>query len=320
MNGEHRPSSQAPAQPPSRRLRAVFVEDLPETELVRPAVVKLLVDHGLSAIVSIRPWNVAATLEAQRTLEAAGVPVTLWPMLADEAGRWVNVRTVEAMRGFVEAIADAAVSGPAAPPLRVLLDLEPPIADVRAVLASRSLVALTRLVGILAAPGGGRDLDALVRSIEIAGGDVSAALVPFVLADGPLGGVSRLLGVPAARGAFDPPWIMAYTTLFAGYSRGYVDRARAVRFLAKAARRAKRTFGPSAALALGCVGRGALGDEAVYPGVDELSEDVETAIREGVNRLALFDLGGVLARPHPERWLRAFTASADEARTESALR
>ena len=317
MNGEHSP---APAQSVSCRLRAVFVEDLPEAELVRPAVVKLLVDHGLSAIVSIRPWNVAATVDAQRTLEAAGVPVTLWPMLADEAGRWVNVRTVEAMRGFVGAIVDAASSGPAAPPLRVLLDLEPPIDDVRAVLASRSFVAMARLVGILAAPGGGRDLDALVCSIETAGGHVSAALVPFVLADGPLGAVSRLLGVPAARGTFDPPWIMAYTTLFAGYSRGYVDRARAVRVLAKAARRAKRTFGPSAALALGCVGRGALGDEAVYRDVDELSEDVATCIREGLDRLALFDRGGVLARPDPERWLRAFPARHAAARAASARR
>ena len=308
MSGEHRPSSRASGETRSARLRAIFVEDLPEAELSRPAVVKLLVDHRLSAIVSIRPWNVVATIEAQRALEAAGVPVTLWPMLADDAGRWVNVRTVAAMRVFVGAVCNRAVCAPDAPPLRVLLDLEPPIEDVRAVLQSRSLVALGRLMGILAVPGGGRDLDALVRSIEAAGGDVSAALVPFVLADGPLGSVSRLLGVPAARGTFDPPWIMAYTTLFAGYSRGHIDRPRALRVLAKAACRARRAFGPAAALALGCVGRGALGDEAVYPDVAQLSEDVATAIQEGIDRLALFDLGGVLARPEPERWLKAFVS------------
>ena len=308
MNGEHRPSGGSAGQV-AARLRAVFVEDLAEAELILPATVKLLVDHGLSAIVSVRPWNVEATLTARRALEAAGVPVTLWPMLADEAGRWVNVRTVHTMRSFVASIVDQIERGPGATKPRLLLDLEPPIQDVRAVIASRSFIAMARLLGILAARGGADELDALVRVIQAADGEVSAALVPFVLADGPLGGVSRLLGVPANRGTFEPPWIMAYTTLFAGYSRGYIDRARAVQILGTAARRARLVFGPSAALALGCVGRGALGDEAVYRDVEELREDVDVAIREGIDRLALFDLGGVLSRPEPERWLRAFVGT-----------
>lgn len=307
MSGEHRPSGGGDGDARTGA-RAVFVEDLPAAELVRPATVRLLVDHGLSAIVSVRPWNVDETFEVRRTLAVAGVPVTLWPMLADAAGRWVNVRTVAEMRGFVARLIERAAREPGAVPLRVLLDLEPPIDEVRAVLDSRSFLALGRLIRILAAPGGARDLDALVRSVGLAGGEVSAALVPFVLADGPLGAVSRLLGVPAARGTFDPAWIMTYTTLFAGYSRGYVDRAQAKEILAQAARRARRIFGQGAALALGCVGRGALGDEAVYREVDELSEDVAIAIREGIDRLALFDLGGVLAREAPERWLRAFVA------------
>lgn len=310
MNGEHRPTREASAlggaPKPAARLRAVFVEDLPPERLVRLEIVKLLANHGLEAIVSVRPWNVPATLDAQRVLEDAGVPVTLWPMLDDAAGRWVNVRTVAAMRAFTSVLVDQANARPLAPPLRVLLDLEPPIEDLRGVIASRSLLAMGRLARVLTSSAGGRDLEALVRALEAEGSQVSAALVPFVLADGPLGAVSRLLGVPAAHGTFDPPWIMAYTTLFAGYSRGHVDRDRAVRLLATAARRARATMGPSAAIALGCVGRGALGDEAVYVDVDQLAEDVQTAIREGIDRLALFDLGGVLERAEPERWLRAF--------------
>lgn len=307
MTGEHRPSAGGPGDAQTSS-RAVFVEDMAAAELVKPATVKLLVDHGLSAIASVRPWNVDETLAARRTLEAAGVPVTLWPMLADAAGRWVNVRTVAEMRRFVDGLVERARGLPDGGPLRVLLDLEPPIDDVRAVLASRNLVALGRLMRLLSAAGGARELDGLVRSIALAGGEASAALVPFVLADGPLGGVSRLLGVPAARGTFDPAWIMAYTTLLAGYSRGYIDRPGATRVLTEIARRARRVFGPGAALALGCVGRGALGDEAVYRDVDELSEDVNIAVREGIHRLALFDLGGVLARGAPERWLQAFVS------------
>jgi hypothetical protein len=284
----------------------VFVEDLEPSELLRPAVVKLLVDHGLAPIVSVRPWNVTETLEARVALEQAGLPVTLWPMLDDAAGRWVNVRTVAAMRPFVQGIADAARTSAPTLPLRVLLDLEPPIDDVRKVIHSRSVFALARLAGILAAPGGTRELAALVGDLRQRKGEVSAAVVPFVLADGPLGGVSRLLGVKTSRAACDPAWIMAYSTLFAGYSRGYVDRARALGLVGMAARRARQRFGTGAALALGCVGTGALGDEAVYRDHEELAADVAVAIREGIERLALFDLKGVLGRAEPERWLGAF--------------
>jgi hypothetical protein len=310
-------SSPTPVCP---RARAVFVEDVEPAELVRPEVVKLLGDRALAAIVSIRPWNVTETLEARATLEAAGVPVTLWPMLDDADGRWVNVRTIPAMRAFIDKCLahPAFVSCPA--PRRVLLDREPPIHDVKAVLQSRSALALATLAGVLVSAGGSRPLDGLVAHLRAGHVEVSAAEVPFVLADGPLAGVSRLLGVGSAPPGIGTAWIMAYTTLFSGYSRGYIDRSRATTMLAAAARRTRRRRGDAAALALGCVGQGALGDEAIYRHVDELAEDVSIAVREGVDRLALFDLRGVLRRSDPAAWLDAFVGRSADAAAEAPPR
>lgn len=285
-------------------VRAVFVEDLDPEELRAGAVVRLLRERRIEAIVSVRPWNVEATLSARVALEAAGVPVTLWPMLADDAGRWVNVRTARAMRAFVEDVLHAA--GPAAVP-RILLDFEPPIDDVRRVL--RRPGELYRLSRSLASAEGSAELAALVDRLGAKGSALSAALVPFVLADGARELASRLLGVSANASlpSFGTAWIMAYTTLFAGYSRGLVDRRGALALLRFVAGRTRKRFGEKAALALGCVGRGALGDEAVYRSPAELREDVAVARRSGIERLALFDLGGVLARGEPEAWLEAFS-------------
>jgi hypothetical protein len=303
-----RPSA-LPPEVPSVRIRAVFVEDLEPTELCTPEVVKLLGDRSLEAIVSVRPWNIEETLHARATLEAAGVPVTLWPMLDDAAGRWVNVRTIPAMSAFIDKVIDHPLLDARSSKVRLLLDREPPIHDVKAVVQSRSALALAKLAGVLVAAGGSKPLDALVERLRAADIELSAAEVPFVLADGPLRGVSRLLGVGSSPAGIGTAWIMAYTTLFSGYSRGYIDRAKATSMLAAAARRTRRRRGPAGALALGCVGPGALGDEAVYQHVDELAEDVAIAVRAGIDRLALFDLRGVLRRSEPAAWLDAFVAT-----------
>jgi hypothetical protein len=71
-------------------------------------------------------------------------------------------------------------------------------------------------------------------------------------------------------------------------------------------REARSRYGEGTVVSLGAVGTGALGDEPVYRGAGELREDVAVAIAAGIERLALFDLGGVLSRPPAEAWLEAF--------------
>src|SRR5262249_13382791 len=66
--------------------------------------------------------------------------------------------------------------------------------------------------------------------------------------------------------------------------------------------------GTRAGLSLGVVGTGAFGHEPTYPSVNELAFDVTLARHAGIDDLALFDLGGVLAR-NAEVWLEAFTTA-----------
>jgi hypothetical protein len=106
---------------------------------------------------------------------------------------------------------------------------------------------------------------------------------------------------------------MAYTTLFAGYSRGLIDRPRAVRMLAAIAKRTIAGWGERAAISLGCVGTGALGNEATYARVEELYEDARVAASYGISTLSAFDLGGMVRRGGAEVWLDAFAAGANDA-------
>jgi len=118
----------------------------------------------------------------------------------------------------------------------------------------------------------------------------------------------RLLATPISDLDSDRVEPMAYTSLFEGYSAGTVDR--------RVARDLLRRLGAErpAALSLGVVGGGALGDERAYRGVDELADDVAIALATGVEQLSLYALDGVLERGPIERWLDAFT------RTEPAER
>jgi hypothetical protein len=99
---------------------------------------------------------------------------------------------------------------------------------------------------------------------------------------------------------------MLYTTLIEGYSKGILRRDDARALLSVGCGAAARAFGGRASVSLGAVGAGALGDEPVYPDPEALADDVAIAIAAGVADLWLFDLGGVLSRGAPERWLSAF--------------
>jgi hypothetical protein len=149
------------------------------------------------------------------------------------------------------------------------------------------------------------ELVALARDLESCGSAVSAAVVPMLLLDR----WEALLGTPVQG----PPWrsvnVMLYTSILEGWSRGLLDRVDAVSVLASACRVAASRYGGRAAFSLGAVGTGALGDEPVYRAPEELSRDVAVARAAGIGDLALFELGGVLARPPPEAWLEAFVTT-----------
>ncbi|WP_437282012.1 hypothetical protein WME90_16060 [Sorangium sp. So ce375] len=304
--------------------RRIWSELLPLDVVRAPGTLALLRRYALELSIAVRPETAAGLPDLVAACADAGVAVAVWPMIADEDGRWASAGNAAAFGAFVARLLDALDARRLAA-AEIVFDLEPPIAAVRQALAG-GRGALELLGG--AAPGaretahgrGARWNDAQRTYSELAGAlhargvATSAAIVPLVLVDGPARGWERLLGTPVSA----PPWgrvsAMLYTSLIAGYSRGALGRDDALALLAWGCRAAARRFGPRAGVSLGAVGKGALGDEPVYRSVAELREDVAVAEAAGVSDLALFDLGGVLARPPAEAWLEAFTAPPAEAR------
>jgi hypothetical protein len=99
--------------------------------------------------------------------------------------------------------------------------------------------------------------------------------------------------------------VMMYTSIIAGWSRGAIRRRDAVELLAAACARVVRRHGDRGGISLGCVGTGAFLDEPVFASPADLAEDAAVVRASGVRSIALFDLGGVLAREPAEAWLDA---------------
>ncbi len=276
--------------------------------LVDPATWKLLGRYGLDVALSVRPSDVErvpawATLAAEHKVTAL-----LWPMIADEQGRWLSTSNAETFATFVREVKTRA------PHLGIALDLEPPFAVVRAALdggfrAAAALLAEGRATSEQAA--GRETIEALCCELSGASGGVTLAVVPFVLADGDqVGAWGRVFGAPFGLSVTRVN-AMLYTTLVEGYSKGLVRREDACALLAAGCAAAVRHFGSKSAVSLGAVGSGALGDEPVYAEPAALAEDVAIALAAGVRDIWLFDLGGVLNRSRPEEWLSAFTRPPD---------
>ncbi|AUX22306.1 hypothetical protein SOCEGT47_028070 [Sorangium cellulosum] len=290
--------------------RRIWSELLPLEVVRAPRTLALLRRHALELAIAVRPDTAAGLPDLAAACAGEGVPLAVWPMIADEDGRWASAGNAAAFGAFVARLLDA-LDGRGLSAAEVVFDLEPPIARVR-----RALAGPRGALGLLGgeAPGRPRWEDAerafcgAVAALHARGVATSAAIVPLVLLDGPGRGWERILGTPVSA----PPWgrvsAMLYTSLIAGYSRGRLGRQDAVALLAWACRAAARRFGPRAGASLGAVGQGALGDEPVYGSPAELREDVAVAAAAGVSDLALFDLGGALARPPVEAWLEAFVA------------
>jgi len=275
----------------------VWCETLAFEDLARPSIAALLSRYGVDLLLGVRPWQVAGVGEIVRRFQGAGVFVAVWPMLADEDGRWANTGTCTK---FI-ALADELV---AAVPFadELVIDLEPPFAQLARWREWRPTWRRTP-----SATAFRRARDAYATAIERwrTARRVTTAVLPLLAIE--LGGqwLQRVLGTPATELAVDRHSVMAYTSLFEGWSRGLVDRRRAEALLGTCARLSRRRFGARASISLGTVGPGAFGDEPSYRNVSELARDVALARGAGIDELSLFELGGILRRPPEEPWLEA---------------
>lgn len=317
--------------------RRLWCETLPYDELTSPRVLGLLSRYGVEVMVAVRPWHVAEIGEVVRRLEGAGVGAALWPMIEDAHGRWASARSATAFIGFVDELLAAVPEA-----REVAIDLEPAIAELekwkawrprwgqraaeRAGTSSETAGAeadppswRARAPSPVASSWPAREAAFLAASSSFSAAiarwrqppahparRVTTALLPLLAFDTASSWLARLLGTPADELPVDVHSVMAYTSLFEGWSRGLVGRRRAEWMLGLCARRARTRWGARAGLSLGAVGTGAFGDEPVYRAPAELARDVAIARAAAISDLSLFDLGGVLRRAPAEAWLDAF--------------
>ncbi|EYF05329.1 hypothetical protein [Chondromyces apiculatus] len=314
------------------RRRRIWSELLPLSEVGSPPVLRLLARHGLELSIAVRPETLPDLPRLCRAAATADVPVAVWPMIADHAGRWASAPNASEFRAFIDELL-ARLTEEVVPPREVILDLEPPMPLVqRALSGPRGLVSLLRGSAATWSPPPPHlshppDLShpphplpppdaaphtlyrALVDHLIARDIHPTAAIVPLLLRDGPTRSWERVLATPLSGIGYRSIHAMLYTSMLEGWSRGLLRRLDALSLLAALCRDARTRFGDAAGASLGVVGTGALGDEPTYGDVDELRQDVATARASGIDDLALFDLGGVLTRSPPERWLRAFVTT-----------
>ncbi len=295
---------------------ALWSELLPLEAVREPATLALLRRYDAELRLACFEGQTDAD-ELAKTLSAArdaDVQVALWPMLEDREGRWASAHNGETFARYARRlVAELRARGCA--PRAMMVDLEPPIDVMKRWLdrAHARVSSATRAGGPTVVDSaqrveGDRAIEALCAELGEGGVRVGAAVVPGDLL-GRWGGraIEWLLGLPVSEVAYAPASVMLYSSMLEGYSRGWISRARARSIVTRGCRRAIERFGPRAEASLGVVGTGALGDEPIYRDPRELEEDVQAARSAGMQRLALFDLRGVLARGAPERWLDALT-------------
>lgn len=283
----------------SPRRRRAWCELARADELVRSGVLPALATRGVSLLFAVSPGEERDALEVVRACRSAQLRVGLWPLLPRERGRWANELTACDLAPFAESLYETLAREQALPD-ELAIDLEPPF-DL---LSRRDIKSAWDFVR---APrnGGSARIEAWATHARSQGIEVVAAALPIVLADDPTARLQRVLAIPLAPLGSVHVSVMMYSSLLEGYSRRVLRRPDTRALLFEAARRAasRENFG----LSLGAIGKGSLGDEAVYRSPDELSDDVALAQAAGVRDLALFSLCGALRRGNALTWLEAFT-------------
>jgi len=284
----------------SESRRRIYSELVPLDELARAPVLAALAERKVQLLAAVQPGGRDGALRVVERARELDLSIGLWPLLPNERGRWLySGNAGEFARWIDELVLEIDRRGLSIDAL--LLDLEPPIAEVKGLTGGR-LAAVRAWLSRRTDPSVHR---AIVAMLAERGIESIAAIVPQVVAPGGSGrGWQKALGTP-----IDAPYrvlhAMLYTSLFEGFSRGVLSRPGARALLFRWAQLARDTFGERAGVSLGAVGVGALGDEQTYRDVSELADDVALVRLCGIEDIALFDLSGVLARPGAERWLDA---------------
>ena len=226
-------------------------------------------------------------------------------MLENEKGRWLSNENIETFLEFCNRLIGISFDKQVAPE-SLVLDVEPPISQMQEWWKPRLKKHTKQLKGHVRPK---RPLGDLKKALNQMSVDLHVAVLPLLALDNDQSnsGWQSKLKAPDEWNRADVIHVMTYTTLFQGYSKGLINRNDTLRILDLFCSSSKKLFRERAALSLGCVGQGALGDEAIFKSPNELAIDVGLVKSKGVTNIAVFDLGGMVRRGPLDVWLDALT-------------
>lgn len=156
----------------------MYSELVPLGDLSVSPVLDALAEREIQLLAAVQPHELDDAARLVEVARARGLSIGLWPLLEDVRGRWLHPEVAGAFEEWIERLLGRVGELDA-----LVLDLEPPIAEVRA-------IADGRLDAVRA--WWGRALDSapherIVGRLEERGIETVAAVVPFTLAEGRAG-------------------------------------------------------------------------------------------------------------------------------------
>jgi hypothetical protein len=292
---------------------AVWCELWPPPRVVE--ALPLLAAHGLALNLAWRSEDEPALLAIARAGHALGLDVRPWLLLDRAQGYWPGTTNADTFAAVARALF-ATFEREGLSPGTLIVDVEPAYERTLALddALKRGPRALASALARHASPRNDAAFDAaaaifraLVDDAHRRGWRVALTTLPIVVDDpAPDGPLARWLGLPVHEAAWDQVTLQAYRTVYDGLVPARLrDRGLFSPYLVHAyAQAARARFGARAGLDLGLVGHGVV-PAPLYPGPDELRADLRAAAAAGVRpeRLAVFNLEGLVERGPIERWL-----------------
>lgn len=307
----------------------VYAEFLSYADVAPELEVLSARDATLTVAVSEDRIGDAGLEQLLRDAETAAVPVRIWLVLAREDGYWpneTNVATYDAaVVRLLSWLAEDDLEADA-----LVFDLEPAYTyseELQATLRTSDVSAIIALarshLDPVAFEAAGVALSATVDRVHAAGLRAECVTYPQVV-DDVLDGDHDLedaLDIPVGGVAWDEIAFMVYQTAFAEAAGDGAFLGPSL--VSSYAADAREHFGDRATIALGLIGHAGIfvPTGPVYEAPDVLEADVAAALAEGITRIELYSLDGMVELGGPTPWLDATIAvPARPARVAPAAR
>lgn len=250
-----------------------------------------------------------------RDVSARGLEAGIWPLLTDEQGYWPSERNGADYFERVVAVLEH-LKRQGASPQWVAVDLEPPLHQVnrlRHMVGPFHLTVLELLRENLDIAQFQRSVAQFQAGLERVRACDDVKVLSVTL---PMAAHDLRDGTPLWQDLFEAPWegvgweragIMAYGSMVAGYSRGWLSEADARAIHYRLFLHLARHFKERAHVSLGVTGVGKLKDEPVYASASALALDVSAAKAAGIDDIAIFCLEGLVGREDAGHWVQTMT-------------